>query len=272
MAPLISVRLQSRLRKVLQSLPTGDFPTIVKLVEANLQHLVQGYWLDGEGMPLADATFDAELHGLLESTFGDSTAELFETECLEFVGNWRSFEREHGADGDGVRKYHLAALTFSIIHFREILVEMLADLEAASHRPTPGDQHLPLSRHLTKGNDLDLVEYPVNRIAKLPAPDEPGRPPEAPVAVSESGRVKLYGELDLPEVDGRKVDRLTPAQYRAVKTLLEAGESGLCKDQLEAKCEGDPRKVLRNLRDKPGSPWVEVISFPGSTGGGYRIL
>jgi hypothetical protein len=75
---------------------------------------------------------------------------------------------------------------------------------------------------------------------------------------------------------GRK-KRLTQAQFNVVKALLEAGESGLSKDELECICDPgnetchDGRKILNRLIKKD-SDWARVIQKPGIKGRGYRIL
>ncbi|MFT5528138.1 MAG: hypothetical protein ACI9HK_006126 [Pirellulaceae bacterium] len=64
----------------------------------------------------------------------------------------------------------------------------------------------------------------------------------------------------------------TSAQYDVVLALLNASDKGLTKDELEKNSKhGDSRKILKRLAEKD-SDWNAVISFPGSTGMGYRIL
>ena len=64
---------------------------------------------------------------------------------------------------------------------------------------------------------------------------------------------------------------LTRPQYDVVKALLEAGEPGLSKDELDRKSKrGDARKILRRLADSDPD-WEAVIRLPGRPGVRYRI-
>jgi hypothetical protein len=84
-------------------------------------------------------------------------------------------------------------------------------------------------------------------------------------------RVVLRGLGERPIVGGVEKSPLTRAQHDVVKTLLDAGERGLSKDELECESKhGDARKILKRLAESdPG--WKAVIHFAGRTGGGYRI-
>jgi hypothetical protein len=83
--------------------------------------------------------------------------------------------------------------------------------------------------------------------------------------------VKLFGQGEFPCVDGKEKDTLTTAQYNVIDAMIQA-EKSLTKDDLDRKSgHGDARKVLKRLAKRdPG--WAAVISFPGTTGKGYRIL
>jgi hypothetical protein len=97
-------------------------------------------------------------------------------------------------------------------------------------------------------------------------PQEPSRP------VCESKAVKLFGPGEQPEVNGKRKRTLTRAQYDAVGALIRAGENGLTKDELDRKSgHGDARKTLKRLAENDRD-WRKVLSFPGTTGKGYRIL
>jgi len=64
---------------------------------------------------------------------------------------------------------------------------------------------------------------------------------------------------------------LTRPQYGVVKALLEAGERGLSKDELDHKSKhGDARKILKRLAESDAD-WKAVIHFPGKPGVGCRI-
>jgi hypothetical protein len=70
---------------------------------------------------------------------------------------------------------------------------------------------------------------------------------------------------------GREKDRLTVPQYDGVKALLDAGELGLSKDQLDRESgHGDARKILKRLADSDHD-WKVVIHFPRKPFGRYRV-
>ncbi|HZZ78461.1 MAG TPA: hypothetical protein VFE62_08080 [Gemmataceae bacterium] len=84
-------------------------------------------------------------------------------------------------------------------------------------------------------------------------------------------RVVLGSPAAGPKVMGQQKGPLTRAQYDVVKALLDAGESGLSKDNLDRMSgHGDARKVLKRLAEKDPD-WREAIQFPGTTGRRYRI-
>jgi len=87
----------------------------------------------------------------------------------------------------------------------------------------------------------------------------------------QSKLVMLFGRGEQPEVNGKRKPILTAPRYDAVKALIEAGESGLTKDQLDKKSgHTDARKLLKALANDDDD-WAEVIIFPGTPGKGYRI-
>jgi hypothetical protein len=84
-------------------------------------------------------------------------------------------------------------------------------------------------------------------------------------------RVVLHGLGERPIVVGVEKEPLTLPQYDVVKALLEAGERGLSKDELDRKSKrGDARKTLKRLAESDPD-WKAVIHFPGKPGVGYRI-
>jgi hypothetical protein len=94
----------------------------------------------------------------------------------------------------------------------------------------------------------------------------------SPIAKTESGSVLLFGRKDNPVVKGNEKPTLTNAQYDVVLALLQTGDKGLTKDDLDHESRhGDARKILRRLSEAD-SDWQSVISFPGTTGKGYRIV
>jgi hypothetical protein len=103
--------------------------------------------------------------------------------------------------------------------------------------------------------------------------EEPGSdvPTTPPSAGPENVRVVLQGPGKPPIVKEKKKRVLTDPQYNVVQALLEAGEGGLTKDQLEQKSgHSDARGILSRLA-KSDPDWGVVIHFPGTTGGRYRI-
>lgn len=95
---------------------------------------------------------------------------------------------------------------------------------------------------------------------------------EPPIAQTASRSVLLFGRKDEPIVRGHRKPRLTDARYDIVLALLQAGDNGLSKDQLDHKsCHTEARKILKRLAHSDPD-WARVIQFPGSRGRGYRIL
>ncbi len=89
--------------------------------------------------------------------------------------------------------------------------------------------------------------------------------------VCQSSMVKLFGQGEQPEVDGKLKPKLTAARYHTVQALIEAGETGLTKDELDSKSgHTDARKLLKAVAEID-EEWAAVISLPGVTGKGYRI-
>lgn len=81
----------------------------------------------------------------------------------------------------------------------------------------------------------------------------------------------LGGPDQKPVVLGRPKKPLPPVKYLVVKTLLEAGEAGLSKPDLEARTgKAEAVKHLRLLRDSDDD-WKAVIVMAGSPGNRYRI-
>jgi hypothetical protein len=83
----------------------------------------------------------------------------------------------------------------------------------------------------------------------------------SPVVLERFGRPVL--------VRGQEKPALTYPQYKVVRALVEAGEAGLTKDDLES-VNSDARGILRRLRNSDPD-WRAVIHFAGKTGRRYRI-
>lgn len=116
---------------------------------------------------------------------------------------------------------------------------------------------------------------------KLPEPalvPIPGSSPNpAPVSLADSlagslerlSPVRLFGPGTKPIVLGRQKKPLTGARYLVVKALLDAGEAGLSKAELETLC-GDAVNVLKRLADSDPD-WKMVIKLAKKKGNRYRI-
>jgi hypothetical protein len=94
---------------------------------------------------------------------------------------------------------------------------------------------------------------------------------ERAVLTKNSPLVVLGSRDEFPIVCGHTKGPLTRAQYDVVQALLEAGERGLSKDELDRKSKhGDARKILKRLAASD-TDWKAVIHFPGKPGRGYGI-
>ena len=72
-------------------------------------------------------------------------------------------------------------------------------------------------------------------------------------------------------VCGKRKPALTTARYDVVQSLLSAGDDGLTKDELVIQSKhSDARQILKRLATSDPD-WDRIISFPGITGGRYRI-
>jgi hypothetical protein len=90
-------------------------------------------------------------------------------------------------------------------------------------------------------------------------------------AIPENGPVVLRGPGDCPIVGGVQKRPLTLPQYEVVKAVLQAGERGLSKDELNRNSKHeDARKILKRLADSDAD-WEAIIHFAGRAGGRYRI-
>jgi hypothetical protein len=84
--------------------------------------------------------------------------------------------------------------------------------------------------------------------------------------------VILRGHGMPPVVRGVAQRILSKAQYEVVQALLDAGPTGLSKDELEEKSKhADARKILKRLHDSYPD-WKRVILLAGRPGGRYRLL
>ena len=90
-------------------------------------------------------------------------------------------------------------------------------------------------------------------------------------SVSHLNSVVLGSFGDPVHVNGKEKPSLTWAQYHVVKALIEAGNDGLTKDQLDVKSgRFEARKILRRLANSDPD-WAAVIKMAGRPGCHYRI-
>jgi hypothetical protein len=113
-----------------------------------------------------------------------------------------------------------------------------------------------------------LNQWGATKSPAEPAAHQSGTGNKQPEALAPP--IILGGEDDDPVVCGRTKERLTPAQYRVVKTLLDAFPERLSGDNLARKSNvEDPIGVIDRLcRDED---WAAVLFKPGKAHGGYGI-
>lgn len=109
---------------------------------------------------------------------------------------------------------------------------------------------------------------PTQQSAPVPTPASPPVP-EPPLPTPRPFEFEDFDKQ--PVVNGNVKPHLTQAEHDILTALLEAGERGLTKDELDERSgRTDSRKYLRKLaRD---ADWASVIVFPEGKGrGGYRL-
>ncbi|MCI0463306.1 MAG: hypothetical protein L0Z62_40685 [Gemmataceae bacterium] len=163
-----------------------------------------------------------------------------------------------------------------------------ADIESDLRRTCTEENANLLSELYLPSGWLGRIHDAIHRAAvglpRQPPGSEARTAPPAPVVAAPHGgaapppgrtagapRVVLRGPAERPLVLGREKPLLTRAQYNVIQALLDAGERGLSKDELDHKSgHGDARKILKRLADSDDG-WQAVLPFPGKPGGGYRI-
>jgi hypothetical protein len=89
--------------------------------------------------------------------------------------------------------------------------------------------------------------------------------------IKQSKYVQLFGQSKEPVVKGQKKERLTQKQYNTIQALIEAGDNGLTKDELDQNSGHiESRKALTDL-GKKDPDWKEVIVMAERTGNRYHI-
>jgi hypothetical protein len=153
----------------------------------------------------------------------------------------------------------LGSVLFEIV---ERLARVEEQLERLSRRgeDTAAEIMVLLDRLRFRLEDQQPGPLSLTATAPPAAPDEPPSP-----------RVVLSGPGKPPLVLGKKKPVLTPARYNVVQALLDAGEGGLGKDELDKKSgHTDARKILKAVADSDPD-WASVIHFPVRKGKGYRV-
>ncbi len=122
---------------------------------------------------------------------------------------------------------------------------------------------------------LHLVKSWIDRewaaVSHSPAKESPADEPPETKPVAASKQVQLYGPGEQPMVKGKLKPTLTTKRYNTVQALIEAGENGLTKDELDRKSgHVEARKALSDMA-KEDDGWRAVIIMPGATGKRYRI-
>jgi hypothetical protein len=106
---------------------------------------------------------------------------------------------------------------------------------------------------------------------RIPGPTPSRAASPARAATAAQPPVVLGTPDDRPIVLGKQKPLLSPATYDVVLALLNAGEEGLGKDDLDAKSRRtEARKYLKALAAKDAD-WKAVIHFPGRSWKRYRI-
>jgi hypothetical protein len=128
-----------------------------------------------------------------------------------------------------------------------------------------------LPKDLDPAPPFDAATPPKGRLARDWRPEREPQPIAEPGRRPWKSRVELRGRSRGPLVDGKEKGLLTEPQYNVVLALLEAGESGLSKDELIKK-SGHPSavRILKNL-SRSGPDWRSVILLPGRRGLRYRL-
>jgi hypothetical protein len=164
-------------------------------------------------------------------------------------------------------------------YLKGLAEELGVRFEAIFHRPP--QEYWATGELVSPGEALDWILQNCLPVPKelekylpevdLTSPHSPDQPegkektvediPQAPVVPGK------YGEPVMVKGSPKKLPSL-PA-YKLVKALVEAGDKGLSKGQLEP-ISTDYWRILKGLKDSDPD-WNAVIHFPGKPHGRYRI-
>jgi len=266
--------------KLHDSMEAGETPPEVKgrgkPVELTPEQYAALEWRTVDGEPITDEQREAVLAKLPGEPMSDEGGA-----ALHFAlrGGWRGSSRQAAvwlrnagetvaADGidEALRRLpdvprdvtelpgYREVMRTAARHVKAVLVACLAD--SAATPQNPGKTTTPTKQDDEMAEDGEVTG---------------GKNQETRNLVCQSKKVKLFGPGEQPEVNGKRKPTLTAARYDAVQALIEAGEAGLTKDQLDRQSgHTEARKLLKALANDDDD-WKKVIRFPGTPGKGYRI-
>jgi hypothetical protein len=152
--------------------------------------------------------------------------------------------------------------------------EVVADLLRVVREKFPGvlaDSGTPPAQSAPGDSTIQPAPQPPTDVQPVNAP--PADPSRKRVIATASGRVKLFGMNEPPEVDGKPQERLTIREYCIVEAMIRETQNGnrISSTRLDV-CSGyaDSRKSLRDLTKK-SREWKKVLTFPNKHGQGYGI-
>lgn len=115
------------------------------------------------------------------------------------------------------------------------------------------------------------VEAETTDIAREPAIPPDGKTKVGKPQTATAVPVALAGEKKPVIVNGRNKGKLSSARYKVIESLINAGPSGLTKDNLEVVSgRGGARHILKFMANSDPD-WAAVILLPGKKGQHYRL-
>jgi hypothetical protein len=201
------------------------------------------YGQHGSLRDLADRALDLVVNTVGADPADPQTSRVFVRLAHDLRTRLEPFLRQRAAGAD-------EGVLTAIRHLHELLQTFLADADGTNTLDR-------VAERLCSGNAI--LTGAVNRLHEL-----------VTERLAQSVRVVVQDGFGQPvRVRGVEKPALTFAQHKVIEALLEAGETGLSKDELEA-VHSDARGILRRLRDRD-LDWRAVIHFAGRTGGRYRV-
>lgn len=147
-----------------------------------------------------------------------------------------------------------------------------AEAAAALAPPHAGTSFIDEMAAMIKEDSQRLPE----KLAVLIAWCERQNEKETPEPAAKAGdkcAVVLHGPDKEPVVLGKERPKLWTARFNVIRALIDAGKSGLTKDQLAAKSgHSDAVGILKRLAASDPDFWGKAILLPRTTGQHYRLL